>query len=113
MRRWPRERFELVARIDTASGDRATLFLRDGTREWPIGVVRGPVRRVFWLDSPAIAREGRRALTRAFDDASMYSEETRIVEVPRLRGPSTAGRTLARGAPTKAARRASRLHRAA
>jgi hypothetical protein len=84
--RWPREHYELVARSDTASGDRATLAIRDGEREWPIGVVKGPVRRVFWLDAPAITREGRQALTRAFDEASLYSEQTRIVQAPHPRG---------------------------
>jgi len=84
--RWPRERFELLARMDTAGGDRATLSLRDGEREWPVGVVRGPVRRVFWLDAPELTREGRRALVRAFDEASLYGEEARIVQAPRPRG---------------------------
>lgn len=87
--RWPRERFELLARMDTAGGDRATLTLRDGEREWPVGVVRGPVRRVFWLDAPALSREGRQALVRAFDDASLYGEQSRIVQAPRLRGKPT------------------------
>lgn len=113
MGRWPRERFELVARVDTASGDRATLSLRDGTREWPIGVVRGPVRRIFWLDTPTIARAQRQALIRAFDAAAMYSEETRIVEAPRARGPSTVARREPRGARATVARRHSRAHRAA
>lgn len=84
--RWPRERFALLARMDTLSGDRATLSLRDGEREWPVGVVRGPVRRVFWLDAPAITREGRRALIRAFDEASLYGEQSRIVQAPRQQG---------------------------
>ncbi len=83
--RWPRERFELVARSDTGSGDRATLALRDGTKEWPVGVVKGPVRRVFFLDQPALSREERQALVRAFDEASLYSEQTRIVQAPRPR----------------------------
>jgi len=83
LRRWPRERFELVARSDTSGGDRATLALRDGTHEWPVGVVQGPVRRIFWLDSPALAREERQALVHAFDEASLYSEQTRIVQAPR------------------------------
>jgi hypothetical protein len=84
--RWPRERFALLARMDTSGGDRATLSLRDGAREWPVGVVRGPVRRVFWLDAPELTREGRRALVRAFDEASLYGEQSRIVQAPRLRG---------------------------
>ncbi len=82
--RWPRERFELVARSDTGGGDRATLSLRDGERQWPVGVVQGPVRRVFWLDAPALTRDGRQALERAFDEASLYGEQSRIVQAPRL-----------------------------
>ena len=80
LHRWPRAKFELVARGDTATGDRATLALREGEHEWPVGVVKGPVRRVFWLDTPALSRETRQALVRAFDDASLYSEQARIVQ---------------------------------
>ncbi len=86
LQRWPRERFELMARTDSTAGDRATLALRDGTHEWPVGVVRGPVRVIFWLDTPALSREARQALVRAFDAAAMYSEETRIVQAPRSPG---------------------------
>jgi hypothetical protein len=59
--------------------------MRDGAHEWPVGVVQGPVRRVFWLDTPALSREMRQALTRAFDAASLYSEQTRIVQAPHAR----------------------------
>jgi len=85
LHRWPRERFELVARSDTGSGNRATLALRDGTHEWAVGVVQGPVRRIFWLDAPALTHEGRDALVRAFDEASLYSEQSRVVQAPRVR----------------------------
>lgn len=105
MLRWPRERFELVARNDSSGGDRATLALRDGTREWPVGVVRGPVRRVFWLDSPGISREGRKALLRAFDAASLYSMETRIVQAPPSREPPVVVREATRRAQARLARR--------
>lgn len=103
--RWPREHFELLARMDTSGGDRATLSLRDGEREWPVGVVRGPVRRVFWLDESALTREGRRALIRAFDEASLYGEQSRIVQVPRPRAQSAvaaASRRARRSAVTRA-----------
>ncbi|MBM3907495.1 MAG: hypothetical protein FJ363_05345 [Gemmatimonadetes bacterium] len=89
MHRWPRKAFELVARSDTGTGDRATLSIRDGEREWPVGVVQGPVRRVFWLDMPALGREARQALMRAFDEASLYSEQSRVVLAPRTRGRPT------------------------
>ncbi|MHB1311770.1 MAG: hypothetical protein ACYC3L_07100 [Gemmatimonadaceae bacterium] len=98
--RWPREHFELVARTDTA-GERATLALRDGTHEWPVGVVQGPLRRVYWLDAPALSRDARQALGRAFDAAALYSEQTRIV-----RGPSPAARAGA--VASNASRRARR-----
>jgi hypothetical protein len=111
--RWPRERFELVARNDSTGGDRATLALRDGAREWPVGVVRGPVRRVFWLDAPSISREGRRALLRAFDAASLYSTETRIVQAPSSRAPSALAREAARRPRAGMTRRHVRNHRAA
>jgi hypothetical protein len=104
MHRWPRERYELVARTDSTGGDRATLALRDGTQEWPIGVVRGPVHRVYWLDAPALTRAGRQALSRAFDDATLYSEETRIVRAPRVRSGTVHEASMARarhGAPRR------------
>lgn len=105
--RWPRERFELVARRDTAGGDRATLSLRDGAREWPVGVVQGPVRRIHWLDAPALTREGRQALVRAFDEASLYSEQTRIVQAPRA-APDTSGGWRRRELTAKLPRHAAR-----
>lgn len=113
MLRWPRERFELVARNDSSGGDRATLALRDGTREWPVGVVRGPVRRVFWLDAPGISREGRQALLRAFDAASLYSMETRVVQAPPSRDRPAVVREAARRAQARLARRHVRNRRAA
>lgn len=85
LRRWPHDRFELVARTDTTSGDRATLALKIGEKEWPVGVVQGPVKRIYWLDAPALSRETRTALMRAFDEASLYSEQTRVVQGPRPR----------------------------
>jgi hypothetical protein len=105
--RWPRKRFELVARSDTAAGNRATLALRDGEHEWPVGVVQGPVRRVFWLDAPALSRASRQALVRAFDEASLYSEQSRVVLAPRRRGGAwlpahyAKSRTLRRAAPAR------------
>jgi len=95
--RWPREHFELVARTDTTGGQRATLALRDGTHEWPVGVVQGPLRRVYWLDAPTISRDAREALARAFDAAALYSEQTRVVRGPAPKtGAGAAVRSAAR-----------------
>jgi hypothetical protein len=64
------------ARYDTAGA--AYLSLTDGThREWPIGVLPAPIRRVYWLDDPAIGPVTRRALARAFDESALYSDDAR------------------------------------
>jgi hypothetical protein len=109
-RRWPREHFELVARTDTTGGERATLALRDGTHEWPVGVVQGPLRRVYWLDAPVLARETRQALARAFDAAALYSEQTRIVRGPSsIAGNGRAARNASHGLRRGLAPRRGRL----
>ena len=81
--RWTRPRYELLARADTGS-DAVQLALRDtARREFAIGAVQGSVRRVYWLDAIAFDATARRALNRAFDDATYYSEQTRTVRAPR------------------------------
>ena len=75
-RRWARRDYEIVAR-DAADGEGASLALLDSAgRQWPIARVPTPVWRLYWLDDAADT-ETRRALARAFDEASLYSEETR------------------------------------
>jgi hypothetical protein len=46
-----------------------------------VGNVTAPVWRVIWLDATVLAAD-RRALKRAFDDASMYSDDSRIAAAP-------------------------------
>jgi hypothetical protein len=74
---WARGGVEVAAAL-TADGDVARLVLRDSTRGvWPVGTVTAPVWRVIWLDA-SVHADDRRALKRAFDDASMYSDDSRI-----------------------------------
>jgi hypothetical protein len=40
--------------------------------------VPAPVQRVMWLDDSLMAPGTREALLRAFDDAALYGEETRV-----------------------------------
>ena len=81
--RWVRPAYELLARSDTG-GDVRQLALRDGMRhEFLVGSVQGAVRRVFWLDSSPVDAAARRALARAFDDATYYSDFTRTARWPR------------------------------
>lgn len=76
--RWRGPGYTVVARYDT-SGEIATLSIADSAkREWPLGSARGPLNRIEWLDRPAIGADERRALTRAFNAASTYGEDTRV-----------------------------------
>lgn len=76
--RWQGGGYTVVARYDTA-GEIATLSIADSAkREWPLGAARGPLNRIDWLDRPPIGGDERRALTRAFNAASMYGEDTRV-----------------------------------
>lgn len=102
--RWPRDGYDVIAR---PTGDEArpriAFALRDaGGQEWPLGFVRAPVQRIMWLDDPVLAAGTREALVRAFDDAALYSEDTRVVQelrptrrtVPLIRYAAFAPRPL-------------------
>jgi len=79
---WRRGTVELRAAL-TPDGDVARLVLRDAARhDWRVGAVSAPVWRVLWLDASTKAAD-RKALSRAFNDASMYSTDAHIVMAPR------------------------------
>jgi acyl-CoA hydrolase len=61
-----------------ADGDYAVGALKDSANHvWPIAQLPPPVRRIFWLDGGAVDSVTRAALSRAFDEAALYSEDTR------------------------------------
>jgi hypothetical protein len=75
--RWERSGLSVVTRYD-ATGDRATLVLLDSAgREWPVARISAPAYSLLWLDAPPLDPMTRRALTRAFDEAALYSEQSR------------------------------------
>jgi hypothetical protein len=75
--RWERAGLAIVARYD-ATGDRATLAMLDTAgREWPVARISAPAYSLLWLDRPPLDPRTRRALTRAFDEAALYSEQSR------------------------------------
>jgi hypothetical protein len=88
--RWSRLRatgYDVLARYDSAA-ELARLVLRDSTRhEWPVTTVAAPVLHIFWLDRPAVDTAQRRALSRAFDEASLYDDAARTVRDTRRRHP--------------------------
>jgi hypothetical protein len=70
-------------------GDTARLTLRDSSRkDWRVAAVTAPVWRVIWLDA-GVTADDRKALKRAFNAASMYSDDSRIVMAPRRVKPRT------------------------
>lgn len=75
---WTRGRYRVIARYDT-TGTVARLAIGDSTgREWNVGTVAGPLRRIDWLDRPAVDSVTRSALTRAFNEAARYDESARV-----------------------------------
>jgi hypothetical protein len=87
-----------------ADDGRTTITLRDAaSRLWEAGKVTGEVRRVYWLDS-TVTPGTRDALSRAFDDAVLYSGEARIVRGPSVRRPSSPFRFASFPSPSRSRR---------
>lgn len=79
---WPRAAqagYDVTAHYDPR-GETAYFVLADSDRhQWPVATVATPVLGLYWLDRPPLDSVGRRALVRAFDEASLYDETTRTV----------------------------------
>lgn len=85
-RRWPRGDYTVVARPAPGQVPRVAFALRDaGGQEWPLGFVPAPVQRLMWLEDSLVVPGTREALVRAFDEAALYSDETRVASVPFTR----------------------------
>ena len=70
----------IIARHDTVE-QIVTLVLRDSAaQEWRAAQVPPPVEWILRLDIPPLDSASRRGLRRAFDDAALYSDETRIAQ---------------------------------
>lgn len=79
--RWQEGRYAVIAHPDS-TGDVADIAIADSAgREWRVATVTGPVQRIFPLDRPALSSEQRVALSRAFDEAALYDEDTRTASV--------------------------------
>jgi hypothetical protein len=88
--RWAGRGYTVRARYD-GSGETAALSLTDTSgHQWSLGDLPLPVRRVLWLDAPALDSLHRAALARAFDDAVLYDDDARL-----------AARTARPGAPAR------------
>ena len=89
----------IIARYDTLERT-ATLVLRDSAgQEWKAAQVPPPVDWILRLDAPVMDSAARRGLRRAFDDAALYSEDTRIAQRPIRRGVGPLVHDVARRSP--------------
>jgi hypothetical protein len=89
--RWDRPGTGILARRDAAERIVTVILLDSAAHEWRAARVPDPVHRVLWLDRPPLDSVGRRALRRAFEEAALYSSDTRIATA---RGRSTAAGTF-------------------
>jgi hypothetical protein len=108
-RAWPREGFTLIGRNADTPMARVAFALRDdaGT-EWKLGSMPSPVLRVMWLGDSTDAPGTRAALTKAFNEAAFYSQDTRIVRhAPRVDPLAVTVRNVARLGPGAAVPRRS------
>lgn len=85
---WGGNRYDVVARYDS-TGDYATIVVRDSARnEWTAGRLPTPARRVYRLDGSPVDSTARRALSRAFDESTLYSGSARTVSGQRRARPA-------------------------
>jgi hypothetical protein len=88
---WVHGSSTLFARA-SEDGERSRLVVRDALRrDWPVGVVTGAIQHVIWLDK-SVDADSRKALRKAFIEASGYSEDTRVAALDLFRR-GRAGRT--------------------
>ncbi|MFI5257004.1 MAG: hypothetical protein ACHQRK_07065 [Gemmatimonadales bacterium] len=74
---WRHGSYEVVVRYDSLTGA-ARLALRDSTsREFVLGTIPSPARRIIWLDQPPIDSLSRHALDRAFEESQLYDDAVR------------------------------------
>jgi hypothetical protein len=74
--RWSHANYRVVAR--PTHSDSAMLSLVDSSgHEWKIAELPALPRRIFWVDSASADSATRRALSRAFDEAALYSDDVR------------------------------------
>jgi hypothetical protein len=81
---WAHGSHTLVARPGS-DGERSRLVVRDAMRrDWSVGIVTGAIQHVIWLDA-SVDADTRKALRKAFNEASGYSEDTRVAVLELFR----------------------------
>lgn len=90
-RRWHNDEYDIITRADSVRQGQAVVLRDRRGREWRLGFVRSPLMQVFWLDKPKIDASMRKALMRAFNEATAYGEP---VQLASTRSPAATHRPL-------------------
>jgi len=90
-RRWHNNLYDIITRADTVRKGQAVILQDRRGREWRLGLVKSAFLQVYWLDKPKLDGEMRRALMRAFNEATSYGEP---VQLANGRRPSVAPKTF-------------------
>ncbi|MDE3172418.1 MAG: hypothetical protein KGN74_05045 [Gemmatimonadota bacterium] len=109
---WARPGYTVRAVRDTADSV-LDLTVTDTARHvWRVGRVHEPLRHVFWMDQPRADSTTRRALDRAFNDATFYDDDVHVARLRRAPRAAPRFRIAAARAssspPRSAARRVER-----
>jgi hypothetical protein len=78
---WSRGAYMVKAVYDTSARPVRLVISDSAGREFQAGGVTAPVHRIYWLDRPPIDGGQRAALSKAFDEASLYDDATRAAIV--------------------------------
>ncbi|MEP6690400.1 MAG: hypothetical protein ABJD07_04540 [Gemmatimonadaceae bacterium] len=108
--RWTHDKLVLLARDHGEARGTDLVLVDSAHRRWPAGRVSSPVWRVYWLEHPAVDSASLRALSRAFADAALYSDDARTASFRAHRhrhavAPRFAAARRSPGRPRRAPRR--------
>ncbi len=78
-RRWHNVAYDVVANTDLSTGSQSVVLDDRRGRQWRLGVLKSPYIQIFWLDNPRIDTRSRRALIRAFNEATSYGQPIQLV----------------------------------
>lgn len=90
-RRWNNVDYDVITRADSVKEAQAVVVRDRRGREWRLGLLKSSFLQIFWLDKPKVDTQTRRALMRAFNEATSYGEPIQLVSQRR---PSTVRRHI-------------------
>src|SRR5687767_1209573 len=84
--RWRHVGYDVIARLDTARNQTQVMLRDSRNNQWPLGYVKSPVPRIFWLDGKRVDARVRSAIGDAFDGALSDEDLTQLASRGLQRG---------------------------